>query len=119
MSKHDRADGSDAKYLWGFLAGLVAGSLVAAVAMLLFAPQSGKRTRAEIRRKSANLHEQTTDAVGSSLEQARAKAGQITLDVREKTGQLGHGAQVLFDEQSERVSSAVKAGKDAIHDIQG
>lgn len=97
MSNHHREDGSDTKFLWGFLAGLVAGSLVAAVVMLLLAPQSGKRTRAQIRRKGADLREQTADVVGTSLEQARTKAGQITDDVREQTDKLGRSAQAVFD----------------------
>ena len=78
--------GSTLKYLWGFLAGLLAGGLIGAGAMLLLAPQSGKRTRAKIQRKSAELRKQTADTVEDSLAQARAKAGQITDDVR-KTDQ--------------------------------
>jgi gas vesicle protein len=119
MNNHSLETGSDAKYLWGFVAGLLAGSLVGAVAMLLLAPQSGRRTRAKIQRKSAVLRKQTADTVEDSLAQARAKAGQITDGVREKTDELEHRAQAAFDEQSERLSSAVKAGKKAARDLQG
>jgi gas vesicle protein len=119
MTNYSLEDGSDVKYLWVFLAGLLAGSLVGAGATLLLAPQSGRRTRAKIQRKSAELREQTAGTVGDSLAQARAKAGQITGDVREKTDELGQRAQAVFDEQSEHLSSAVKAGKKVVRDLQG
>jgi hypothetical protein len=61
--------------------------------MLLLAPQSGKRTRAKIQRKSAELREQTPDTVEDSLAQARAKAGKIKDDVREKPDELEQRAQ--------------------------
>ncbi len=119
MINHNHENGSDAKLLWGFLAGLVAGSLIGAGTMLLLAPQSGKRMRARIQRKSAELREQTAESVEDSLAQARAKAGQITDGVRQTTDQLEQRAQTVFDEQSERLSSAVKAGKKAVRDLKG
>ena len=39
----------------GMLAGLLIGGLAGAIAMLLLAPQSGKRTRAKLRRQSYAL----------------------------------------------------------------
>jgi gas vesicle protein len=122
MTNNDLEDGFDAKYLWGFLGGLLAGTLVGALAgagaMLLLAPQSGKRTRARILRKGAELSEQATDTVEGSLAYAGNKAGQIMHDVRETADGLEHRAQAVFDEQSERASSAVKAGKKAVRDLQ-
>ena len=117
MTDYSLDHGFEAKYLWSFLAGLLAGSLIGAGAMLLLAPQSGRRTRAKIQRKSAKLREQTADTVEDSLAQARAKAGQITDDVRKTTDELEQRAQTLLDEQSERLSSAVKAGKTAVRDL--
>ncbi|MBE3066888.1 MAG: YtxH domain-containing protein [Chloroflexi bacterium] len=46
------------------LIGLLIGGLASAAAMLLFAPQSGKRTRAlihQIRQKSIQLRDRTTN----------------------------------------------------------
>jgi gas vesicle protein len=117
MTNQSLEEGSDVKYLWGFLAGLLAGSLIGAGAMLLLAPQSGRRTRAKIQRKSAELREQTADIVDDSLGQARAKVGQIRDDVRDTTGELEQRAQAVFGEQSERLSSAVKAGGKALRDL--
>ena len=121
MTNHDLEDATDARYLWGFLGGMLAGTLVGALAgagaTLLLAPQSGKRTRARILRKGAELSEQATDTVEGSLAHAGAKAGQLMHDVREKTDGLEQRAQAVFDEQSERFSSAVKDGKRAVRDL--
>jgi gas vesicle protein len=119
MTDYSVDDGFETKYLWGFLVGLLAGSLIGAGAMLLLAPQSGRRTRAQIQRKSAKMREQTADIVDDSLAQARARAGQITDDVRQTTDKLEQRAQAVFDTQSGRVSSAVKAGKNAVRNHQG
>jgi gas vesicle protein len=118
MTNHSFEDGSDVKYLWGFLAGLLAGSLVGAGAMMLLAPQSGKRTRAQIQRRSAELREQTADTVEDSLAQARARAEHITDDVRKQTDKLEQRAQAALDEQGEHLSSAIKAGKKAVRGLQ-
>jgi gas vesicle protein len=118
MSSYNPEDRSDAMYLWTFLIGLLAGSLVGAGAMLLLAPQSGRKTRSQIQQKSTDLREQTADTVESSLKQARRTSGKIRDDVFEKTDELEHRAQDAFGEGSERVSSAVKAGKKALHDLQ-
>ena len=53
--EHDH-DGAEPGGLWaGMLAGLLIGALAGAIAMLLLAPQSGKRTRAKLRRRSVAL----------------------------------------------------------------
>lgn len=117
MASHRPEHGSDAKNLWCFLAGLLAGTLVGAAAMLLLAPQAGKKTRSQIKRKGAELREQTVDAIEEPLAQARAKAGQITDDVRAKTDELEQRAQVVLDEQGKRVASAVKAVKKTVRDL--
>ena len=63
------------------LAGLLIGGLTGAVAMLLLAPQSGKRTRAKLYRQSAEWREQAADTMGDAVASARDKTRQITHDV--------------------------------------
>lgn len=98
----------------GFFAGLLIGGLAGAVTMLLLAPQSGKRTRAQIQLKSMELREQTTEAVEDAMAQARTKGRQIRAGVREKADELQQRGQDVLDEQKERLSTLVKAGKTAV-----
>ena len=86
--EHDNAAyepvGSWAGPLAGLLVGLLIGGLAGAMAMLFLAPQSGKETRVKMQQLSYELREQTAEAVDDAVAQVRAKAGQITHDVREQ-----------------------------------
>jgi gas vesicle protein len=96
------------------LIGLLIGGLVGAAAMLLFAPQSGKRTRAQIQQKSIQLRDRTTGIVKNALAQVRFNTHEITAGVREKAGQLKHLGQDKLVKQMDRVSAALNAGKTAV-----
>ena len=96
------------------LIGLVVGGLAGAVAMLLFAPQSGKRTRAQIQQKGIQLRDDTTRKFKKAVAQVRTKTNQITGDVREKAGELKQMGQDKIVEQLDRVSAALDAGKTAV-----
>ena len=80
---------------WGFWAGLptglLIGSLAGAVSMLFLAPQSGKRTRARIRRQAAEWREQASDTMDDALASARSTANQITKDMSDKAESLKLG----------------------------
>jgi gas vesicle protein len=94
--------------------GLLIGGLVGAAAMLLFAPQSGKQTRAQIQQKSIQLRDRTTDLVNNVLEQVGVETHKITDDVREKAGQLKQLGQDKLVKELDRVSAAIDAGKKAV-----
>jgi len=82
------------------LAGLLIGGLAGAVAMLLLAPQSGKRTRAKLRRRSNALRDQaaaTMETVEDAVADARDKSQQVTHDAREQAERLEKRGQALFD----------------------
>ena len=96
------------------LIGLLIGGLAGAAAMLLFAPQSGKRTRAQIQLKSVQLRDQTTDIVKNTLAQVRFNTHEITAGVQEKAGQLKQLGQDRLVKQLERVSAALDTGKTAV-----
>ena len=102
----------------GFLAGLLMGGLAGAGARLVLAPQSGKKTRAQIQRKSLELRDQTAETVEDTLAQARVKARQITADVHEQAEALQQRGQNMLDEQKERLSTLVEAGKTAVQGSQ-
>ena len=106
---------NDANQLGGFLAGLLIGGLAGAVAMLLLAPQSGKKTRAKIQQKSIELREQTVKNVEDALAQTRTKARQVTADVREQAGELEQRGQDVVDEQRDHLGTTLKGLGKAVH----
>jgi gas vesicle protein len=121
MGNHSQEHENDVNDPRTFLAGLLIGSmmggLAGAGAMLLLAPQSGKRTRAKIQQKSMELRDKTTDAVETmedAVAQAGVKARHIRAGVREQAKELEQRGQELFDEQKERFSTLVEAGKEAV-----
>ena len=98
----------------GVIAALLIGSLAGAVAMLLLAPQSGKKTRMQIRAKGMELRDQTTEMMDDAMAQVRSESKRITRTGRQKAKALLHQGQVLAAEQLEHVSEAVQAGKKAM-----
>ena len=118
LDDHNHEHENDVNQVGGFFAGLLIGGLAGAVAMLLLAPQSGKRTRAQIRLKSMELREQTTEAVEDAMAQARTKGRQIRAGVREKADELQERGQAVLDEQKEHWSALVEAGKTAVQGSQ-
>ena len=96
------------------LLGLLIGGLAGVVTMLLFAPQSGKKTRAQIEEKGIQLRNQTTRNVKKAVKQVRARTNSLTTEVREKAGELKQLGQDKIVEQLDRVSAALDSGKTAI-----
>ncbi len=96
------------------LVGVLVGGLAGAVTMLLLAPQSGKRTRIQIREKGIELRDQATGIVEDAVAQVRLNGNKLARDGRRKAGELLHQGQELVAEQVEHVTDAVKAGKKAI-----
>jgi gas vesicle protein len=68
--------------------------------MLLLAPQSGKRTRAKLRRRSHALRDQTAETM-ENVEDAMADAGdktwQMTHDARQQAEKLEKRGHALFE----------------------
>ena len=91
-----------------FLAGTLVGSLIGAGVMLLMAPQSGKKTRTQIRRKGRDLRVQAPDAIEDWVEQ-------VTSSIHEQTEDLQQRGQDVVDHGKERLSVVVEAGKTAVH----
>jgi gas vesicle protein len=82
--------------------------------MLLLAPQSGKRTRAQIQLNSTQWRDRTTDITRNALAQVRFDTHEITAGVREKAGQLRQHGQEKLVKQLDRVSTAFDAGIAAV-----
>lgn len=65
-------------------AGLLVGGMAGAVTMLLFAPQSGKDTRMQIREKGMDLRTQTTKLVNDRIKQVRSTLTKLRKSGRKK-----------------------------------
>ncbi len=107
-----KENGSD---VVAFLSGFVIGGLVGAAVALLFAPQSGEETRAQIRSKSIELTERAKEAVRETqeraervLEEARAKAEAVAADIRRQAEELQIQGRTLLEEGRKRLGAAVE-----------
>ena len=66
----------------GILGGMLIGTLVGAVAMLLLAPRSGKDTRTQIQKKGIELRDRTTEMVEDTMEQVRLNPNKVEMSVK-------------------------------------
>jgi len=96
------------------LIGMVIGSLVGAITMLLFAPQPGEKTRAELQEGALKLRDRTTTTVKDTMTQVKSKANQLKVEMQKKAQDIGHQGQEILVKQLENVSHAAEAGKKAI-----
>jgi gas vesicle protein len=98
--EHEKGEVEQGSFWASMLAGLLIGGLAGAVAMLLLAPQSGKRTRAKLRRQSHALRDQTAETmeiVEDAMADARDKTQQMTHDASEQAKRLEKRGHALFD----------------------
>jgi gas vesicle protein len=91
-----------------FLAGILLGALAGAAAMLLLAPQSGKKTRRQIRRKGKALRKQTAGAIEDGVAQVRATAHDVTATIHEQTETLQQRGEDILEAGKERLATAVE-----------
>jgi len=98
------------------LVGLLIGGAAGAAAMLLLAPQSGKRTRARILQEGTQLRDRTNNLLGNALAQIRSDAHENASGGRARRGRrwrLDHDSLVR---QLDRVSAGLDARKTAVRD---
>lgn len=98
----------------GIFAALMIGSLVGAGTMLFLAPRSGKKTRAQIQRKTLELRDQTTEAVEDIVSLAGVKVRQVRAGMCKQAKKLEKRGQAKFKEQKKRLSTLVEAGVTAV-----
>jgi gas vesicle protein len=91
----------------GVLIGTLIGGLAGALTMLLLAPQSGKDTRMQIREKSIELRDRTSEIVEDTLAQVRTTAQKVQMGVKDY-------GKLQAAEQLGHLSEVAKAGKKAV-----
>ena len=98
----------------GVLTGMLIGGLAGAVTMLLLAPQSGEKTRAQIQEKGFELRDLATEMVDETLVQVRKDSKKFAESGSQKAKELMQQGQELVAEKLEYISDAAKAGQKAI-----
>ena len=96
------------------LVGLLIGGLVGALSMLLFAPNSGKETRDQIKDKGIELRDRTTGFIEDTISEARSRTIDLASRGRESFKAFKQRGQKLAIDQLDHVAAAAKAGKKAI-----
>ena len=107
MNNENQEYRSFANSILGVLAGILVGGLAGAVTMLLLAPQSGKDTRRQIREKSIELRDRTSEMMEDTMAQVRTNTNKLTMNVKDYSKEMAV-------EQLDNVSEAAQAGKKAI-----
>lgn len=98
----------------GVATGMFIGSLIGAMTMLFLAPQSGKRTRAQIQQKSLELRDRAAELVEDTVSQVQKEGKKLTRTAQHKAKEIMHQGQDLVAEQFAHVSKAVETSKRSI-----
>jgi len=102
----------------GALAGLVVGGLIGAAVMMIYAPQSGAKTRKLLRKKAMALRSQASETAGDAKERAEdaldaavERAREASDELRDRVENLQKKGQKTLGEQKERVAEMVGNNK--------
>jgi uncharacterized protein YjbJ (UPF0337 family) len=87
---------------WNFLSGILLGVVIGAAIMLFYAPQSGRKMRREVRRKTMHLRDQAMD----TAEDLQGRASEVVTGARKKVG----SARKQIQRRGEEVAEEVRAG---------
>lgn len=90
------------------LAFLLGGALGAVVG-LLYAPESGKRTRVRLRRFAEEAQEKT----GDTVQEFRDKAEEHVREWRDRVEEVVTAGKELLEEKKDLLGNAYEAGKEA------
>lgn len=94
------------------LTALLLGGLVGAGAMMLFAPKSGKETRANIQHRALRLRDKTVGGAKDAVKQVSSRTHRLSDDLKDRAGGLQHnGRETLADQLGHIENAAKKARK--------
>jgi gas vesicle protein len=97
-----------------FVAGLVTGSLIGASLALLLAPQSGEKTRGQIRDKSLALKDEARDGLSEAGQQAQGQVSAWQEKGQAVTEAIGRSKDSLIQavsDSNDRIGEAVGSPK--------
>jgi gas vesicle protein len=99
----------------GFMKGIILGGVIGAAIGILYAPQSGRKTRQDISRKAEKLLTEAKEEYEAALkksskayESAVKQLKHLESSAKEKVGEMG-----------EKVDELTELGKEAFHDTKG
>src|SRR5258705_12232847 len=102
----------------GALAGLVVGGLIGAAIMMIYAPQSGAKTRKMLRKKAMALRNQASETAGDARERAEEaldaaveRAREASDELRDRAERLQKRGQKTLGDAKERVADLVGNNK--------
>ena len=99
----------------GFVKGIILGGVIGAAIGILYAPQSGRKTREDINRKAEELltkakkeYEATLKKSSKAYESAIKQLKHLESSTKEKVGEM-----------EEKVDELTELGKETFHDTKG
>jgi gas vesicle protein len=114
MTNHNQVPEHHRSNVGSALAGLLIGAAAGAAAALLLAPQSGKATREQIKEKSIELRDRTTEIAQDAVDQVRSGTSKLISDGRKKGDEMKAGGQEILADQLGHIASAATSGQKAV-----
>ncbi len=99
----------------GFVKGIILGGLIGAAIGILYAPQSGRKTRKDIN----NNAEELLAKAQKEYELALKKSGKAYESAVKQLKHLESSAKEKVGEIEEKVDELTELGKEALHDTKG
>jgi gas vesicle protein len=99
----------------GFIKGIILGGIIGAAIGILYAPQSGRRTREDIGEKAEEL----LGKAKKEYEAALKKSGKAYESAVKQLKHMESSAKEKVGEMEEKVGELTELGKDALHETKG
>jgi len=99
----------------GFVKGMIVGGVIGAAIAILYAPQSGRKTRGDINRKAEKLLTQAKEEYEAALK----KSGKAYESAVKQLKLLESSAKEKVGEMEEKVDELTELGKEAFQDTKG
>ena len=99
----------------GFIKGIILGGVIGAGIGILYAPQSGRKTREDINRKAEEFLTKAKEEYEATLK----KSNKAYESAVKQLKHLGSSTKEKVGEMEEKVDELTELGKEAFHDTKG